>query len=72
MPVNVPIVQDLGPDLTLPAMFQTPQTADVSSVVGMPAMFQTPQTAERSSVVGNTTTQIGNSIFSPAPQMQLV
>merc|ERR1712101_52991 len=87
MPANVPIIEDLGPDLTLPPnrglgarprpgnplyMPATPQTAEMSSVYGMPGMFQTPQTAAISSVSTNTTTQVENQIFSPAPQMQIV
>ena len=52
--------------------YRMPTNIPVLHDLSLPAMYQTPQTAGMSSVVGNTTSQTGNSIFSPVPQMQLV
>merc|ERR1711895_403645 len=75
VPTTPPQTAETSSVYGMPGMFQTPQTAaisEMSSVYGMPGMFQTPQTAAISSVSTNTTTQVENQIFSPAPQMQIV
>ena len=52
--------------------YRVPANVPVLHDLSLPAMYQTPQAAEMSSVVGNSTSQTGNSIFSPVPQMQPV
>ena len=47
--------------------YRMPANVPVLHDLSLPAMYQTPQTAGMSSVVGNTTSQTGNSIFSPVP-----
>ena len=52
--------------------YRVPVNVPVLHDLSVPNMYHTPQAVEMSSMVENSTSQTGNSIFSPVPQMQAV